>query len=135
MNDVLRKHLPVDTAPESFGVVVADNDHHIRGALADLIHDHPRLHLVGTAVDGVEAARLCGEHRAHLAVIDVRMPFGGAHAVDLIKAASPSTVVAAYTTLTDRRTRQRLLEAGAVAVFHKGGGYDLGDEFAALLTT
>lgn len=124
---------PEDTA--AFGVVIADNDHHVRGALAALIRDHPVLHLIGEAHDGLEAAELCAKHIVHLAVVDVRMPHGGAEAVRAIKAASPSTIVAGYTTRTDRRTRERLIEAGASAVFAKGGGLDLGDEFAALLTT
>lgn len=133
MNDVVSENDQLQPTT-SFGVVVADNDHHIRAALSDIIHDHPRLHLLGTAADGMEAAELCGRHDAHLAVIDVRMPYGGVHAVDLIKAASPTTVIAAYTTLSDRRTRQRLLDAGATAVFHKGRGDDLGDALAGLFT-
>lgn len=119
----------------SFGVVIADNDDDVRGALADLIHDHPVLRLIGQARDGLEAAALCAKHVVHLAVIDVRMPHGGAEAVLAIKEASPSTIVAAYTTQTDRRTRERMLEAGATAVFAKGGGLDLADELAALLAT
>ena len=117
----------------SFGVVVADNDDDIRRALADLIDDHPRLHLLGQAMDGLAAAELCARHTAHLAVIDVRMPHGGADAVVAIRAACPVTIVAAYTTLGDRRTRERLLAAGAAAVFVKGGAHDLGDELAALV--
>jgi DNA-binding NarL/FixJ family response regulator len=117
---------------ESFGVVIADNDHSIRRALADLIADHPRLHLVGEAMDGLRAAELCAEHLARIAVIDVRMPHGGAEAVQAIKAAHPSTIVAAFTTLSDRRTRERLFDAGAAAVFVKGGDFDLGDELVAL---
>lgn len=117
---------------DSIGVVIADDDHNIRRALADLITDHPRLHLVGEAMDGLEAAALCGKHRVHVALVDVRMPHGGSEAVTAIKAACADTVVAGYTTLTDRRTRERLLDAGASAVFTKGGGHDLGDEIVNL---
>ncbi len=117
----------------SFGVVVADNDTEIRRALADVIRDHPQLHLIGEAVDGLEAAALCGTHRARVAIVDVRMPHGGAEAVTAIKHASRGTCVVAYTTLSDRRTRERLLEAGAAAVFVKGGGIDLGDAIVALV--
>lgn len=118
----------------TFGVVVADNDHHVRSALADLVDDHPRLHLVGEAMDGLEAAALCAQHVVHVALVDVRMPHGGADAVRSIKAANPKTIVAGYTTLTDRRTRERLLDAGAAAVFTKGGGLDIGDAIADLAT-
>ncbi len=122
-------------ALDTFGVVIADNDHHIRQALADLISDHPRLHLIGEAMDGLAAARLCASHVVHIAVVDVRMPHGGAEAVTAIRAANPDTLVVGYTTLSDRRTRERLLDAGASAVFVKGGAYDLGDELAALART
>ncbi|WP_395154157.1 response regulator transcription factor [Ilumatobacter sp.] len=119
----------------TFGVVIADNDNNVRQALADLIRDHPRLHLVGEATDGLEAAALCAQHVVHVALVDVRMPHGGADAVTAIKAANPHTIVAGYTTLTDRRTRERLLEAGAAAVFAKGGGLDIGDEIVHLAAT
>ncbi len=126
---------PIDTEDATFGVVIADNDHNVRSALADLISDHPRLHLVGEAMDGLEAAALCAKHLVHVALVDVRMPHGGADAVVAIKAANPDTIVAGYTTLTDRRTRERLLDAGAAAVFAKGGGLDIGDEIANLAVT
>lgn len=117
---------------ESYGVVVADNDDDVRMALADLIDEHPVLHLVGEAVDGLTAADLCAEHLAHLAVVDVRMPHGGVQAVEAIRARCPSTVVVAFTTLADGRTRRKLLRAGAAAVFVKGGSYDLVEELVAL---
>lgn len=66
-------------------------------------------------------------------MVDVRMPHGGAEAVQAIKAANPSTIVVGYTTRTNRHTRDRLLDAGAAAVFTKGGGLDQGDAFAALV--
>lgn len=136
MSDVIAPNR-ADAAPRpaSFGVVIADNDDDVRCAIADLIHDHPALYLIGEARDGLEAAALCMHHVVHLAVIDVRMPHGGAEAVLAIKRASPSTIVAGYTTQTDRRTRERMLEAGAAAVFAKGGGLDLADELVALLAT
>lgn len=134
MSDAAGDPLSNDVNPVIFGVVIADNDDNIRHALVDLINDDPRLRLVGEALDGLQAARLCGEHSAHVALVDVRMPHGGAEAVEAIKAASPCTIVAGYTTLTDRRTCRRLLAAGAAAVFAKGGGLDLGDEIVNLVT-
>ncbi len=117
---------------DSIGVVIADNDHHIRAALAELVQGHPRLHLVGEALDGLEAAALCGKHLVHVALVDVRMPHGGAEAVTAIKTACEHTIVVGYTTLTDRRTRERLIDAGAAAVIAKGSGIDLGDEIVRL---
>ena len=117
---------------ESYRVVVADNDDDVRRALAELIDEHPLLHLVGEAVDGLRAADLCAEHLAHLAIVDVRMPHGGVQAVEAIRAGCPTTVVVAFTTLADGRTRRKLLRAGAAGVFVKGGSYDLVEELVAL---
>lgn len=116
-----------------YGVVIADNDDQVRIALADLIDHHPAFRLVGQACDGLAAAELCAANAVDLAVVDVRMAHGGAEAVVAIHAVSPSTIVAGYTVQTDRRTRERMLDAGATAVFAKGGGLDLADELIALL--
>lgn len=124
-----------DAHGESYGVVIADNDDDVRTALSELIEDHPRLHLLGEAVDGLAAAELCAKHLAHIALVDVRMPHGGASAVEAIRSACPTTIVVAYTTLADRRTRRMLLDAGARAVFVKGGAHDLGEELAEIAAT
>lgn len=116
-----------------FNVVIADDDDMIRGALFGLLDDHPGLTVVGTATNGRDAAALCSEHAAHLVVLDVRMPFGGVDAVAAVRAASPDTVIAFYTVQSDRRTRQRLIEAGAAQVFAKGAPIDLASELHALV--
>ena len=114
-------------------VVIADDDPGVRAALADLIDEHPRMHVIGRAPDGRQAASLCVELGADLAVVDVRMPHGGVEAVDAIRTANPSTIVVVYPAVVDRRTRQSLLDAGAASVFLKGGRCGLGDELIALL--
>lgn len=124
------------TGPQAvrlFGVVIADDDPDLREALAGLIDQHPLMHVIGSAPDGRVAAALCGELGADLAVVDVRMPHGGVEAVDAIRTANSTTVVAVYTALADRRTRQSLFSAGAASIMLKGGRGELGDELAALL--
>ena len=107
------------------GVVIADDDEKIRTALEGLLGDHPGLCVLGLATDGVGAADLCRRHQPSVAVVDVRMPNGDTTAVDSIRDASPDTVIVIYTALADRRTRERLLGAGAAAVVVKGSGSDL----------
>ena len=121
------------TIEPAFRVVVADDDDAVREALGSLIDAHPAFILVGSAPDGFEAARLCGVEQPKLAVVDVMMPGGGVDAVAAIRAASPGTVVAAYTARSDRRTREQLLAAGAVEVFAKGGAIDLASELHNLV--
>lgn len=124
---VLADPTPVPT------VVIADDDERIRRALAELIEDHGRLALVGSAADGTLAAELCRRWRPALAVVDVMMPAGGVDAVTEIRRVAPETLVVVYTARSDRRTHRRLLEAGAERVLLKGGQADLADELLAVI--
>jgi DNA-binding NarL/FixJ family response regulator len=111
--------------PSLPSVVVADDDERVRDALASLIGAHPGLDLVGCAESGFEAAELCEQFQPTVAVVDVMMPGGGDGAIVMISGVSPRTAVLVYTARSDRRTRERMLDAGAVAVIVKGGGRDL----------
>lgn len=115
----------VTITPRNFDVVVADDDDRVLSALADMLGDHPGFTIVGTARSGADAAALCVQCGAQLAILDVMMPSGGVDALAAISSCSPRTAVVFYTARSDRCTRERLLEAGAVAVFAKGGPIDL----------
>jgi len=117
-----------------FSVLVADDDALVREALGGLIEDHPELTLAGSADSGTGAAEFCAERHPDLAVLDVMMPAGGSEAVLAIRAASPRTVVVAYTARSDRSTRRRLLASGAAAVFVKGAETDLAGALYRILT-
>ena len=121
-----------DVVPGVAHVVIADDNPDVRDALSTLIEDHPHLTVVGVAETGDDAAELCARHHPELAVVDVAMPTGGAAAVRAIHAVRPRTIVAAYTAHADRRTRARLLEAGAARVFAKGSPVDLAEELHQL---
>lgn len=114
-----------DLAPISFGVVIADDDPTICQALGDLIDDHPRLRLVGVARSGVEAAALVATTHADLAVVDVKMPSGGAAAISAIHEIAPDVPVVVYTANQGRRIHSELIAAGATAVLSKGDSIDL----------
>lgn len=114
-----------------FDLVLADDDERVLLALAELLGDHPGFRIVGTATNGEVAAELCARAHAQLAVLDVVMPCGGVEGLVAIASKSPPTRVAFYTAKADRRTRQRLFDAGAVAVFAKGGPVDLAAELYA----
>ena len=55
-------------------LVLADDQHLVRGALAALLALEPDLEVVGEAADGVEALRLAGRSRPDVALVDIRMP-------------------------------------------------------------
>ncbi|MFL6124871.1 response regulator [Actinophytocola sp.] len=55
-------------------IVVADDHEVVRTGYAALLDTQPDFAVAGTATDGVEAVRLCREHRPDVVLMDVRMP-------------------------------------------------------------
>jgi DNA-binding NarL/FixJ family response regulator len=109
-------------------VVIADDDPGVRQALSELIVAHPDLELAGVADSGPAAVTLCELRRPTVAVVDVMMPGGGREAIAGIRGVSPNTLVVVYTARSDRRTAERMIEAGAELVLVKGGGRDVATE-------
>ena len=73
-------------------VLVADDNAEIRGALAALIDRDAELELAAVAADASEAVEVAAREQPEVALIDVRMPAGGAvAAVDGIALRSPKT--------------------------------------------
>jgi EAL domain-containing protein (putative c-di-GMP-specific phosphodiesterase class I)/DNA-binding NarL/FixJ family response regulator len=101
-------------------VIVADDDANVREALAALILDHDGFTLVGAVASADAAIELAARATADVAVVDVRMPGGGARAARGLKQASPATRVLALSAHDDRATVLEMLEAGAVGYLVKG---------------
>ena len=55
-------------------IIVADDHHVVRTGFAALLDTQPDFTVVGTACDGAEAVRICGELSPDVALMDVRMP-------------------------------------------------------------
>lgn len=73
----------------------------------------------GTAFDAPAAVVLAAATRPHLALVDVRMPGGGAAAAVGIRSVSSATVVA-LSAFDHAAARSELREAGAEAYYVKG---------------
>ena len=125
---MINEHDAVMSATSAPTVVIADDDQRVRDALGALIVAHPGMDLAGSVESGFDAAALCERVRPTIAVVDVMMPGGGREAILASREVSPATSIMVYTARSDRRTRERMLEAGAVAVVVKGGGRDITSE-------
>ncbi|MGH7316767.1 MAG: EAL domain-containing protein, partial [Candidatus Rokuibacteriota bacterium] len=80
----------------------------------------PSLELVGSAGDAAGAADVCNRERPDVALVDVRMPGGGAAATRQILARSHNTRVVAFSGHSDRATILEMVAAGASGYLVKG---------------
>ncbi|HEX2073741.1 MAG TPA: response regulator transcription factor [Geodermatophilus sp.] len=101
-------------------VVIADDDHRVRAALAGLLDQEPDFRVVGAAADGDEAVAAACEFRAALVLTDVRMPGGGPELVRRLVALPHRPVVAGLSAQADPATWTRVLAAGGSAYLLKG---------------
>lgn len=104
-------------------VVLADDDATMREALALAIDSDRRFELVGQAATGPRLVDLVVDTEPHLALVDVRMPGGGAPACRAILEHSrlrrrPELV--AVSADVDPRTVVMMLRAGATSFLGKG---------------
>ena len=80
-------------------VLIADDHPAVRAGLAAVILAEPDLTVAAHAENGEQAVALYGEHRPHLALMDLRMPvLGGVEATRRIVAQFPDARVLALTT-------------------------------------
>jgi DNA-binding NarL/FixJ family response regulator len=101
-------------------VVVADDDHLVLRALAELLEEEPDFRVVGQAATGADAVTATREHGAALVVTDVRMPGGGPDLVRELVALPHRPVVAALSAQADATTWTSMLAAGGSAYLLKG---------------
>lgn len=102
-------------------VLIAEDEHAVREALADLVSSDPAMEVVGTAKDADEAIEIALREKPDVALVDVKMPAGGGpRATKEIREGSPQTHVVALSAYEDRRTVLDMLRAGVVGYIVKG---------------
>lgn len=104
---------------ESIKIVIADDDEDMRHALTSMLHSDPRFDVVGHADSGQTLVEVTALTRPHVALVDVRMPGGGAEAVRAVTTAHP-TVVVVVSAEPGPRTVAEMVRAGARGYLLKG---------------
>jgi DNA-binding NarL/FixJ family response regulator len=117
-------------------VLIADDDDVFRSALADFIRDHDSMEVVAEAADAGGAIALASELKPDIALVDVKMPGGGAEACAGIRASSPATHVLVLSAHGDPQTARQMLAAGASRHLVKGASSsDLTAQILAVAAT
>jgi DNA-binding NarL/FixJ family response regulator len=101
-------------------VLIAEYDEGVREILASVVHAEPAFELVGAVEDAGGAIAVAARETPDVALVDVRMPGGGATAARGIKLRSPATSVLAFSAHDDALTMREMFEAGADGYVVKG---------------
>ncbi|MEU5864538.1 response regulator transcription factor [Nonomuraea sp. NPDC047529] len=98
----------------SVRVLVVDDQTVVREGLVLLLELVPRVQVVGTAGDGLQAVRMAAELLPDVVLMDLRMPLlDGVEATRRIRAARPATEVVVLSTYCDDELVFAALSAGA----------------------
>ena len=101
-------------------IVLADDAHLVRGAIAALLNLEPDLEVVGETGRGNEVAGLVTELRPDVAVLDIDMPGAtGLDAADLLAGSVPECALVVLTSFGRPGYLRRAVAAGVRGFLHK----------------
>jgi len=101
-------------------VLIAEDEPIVRDALSELIRGEGDLELVGAAADAFQAIEMARFHQPDVALVDVKMPGGGAQAARGIRVLCPQTHITALSAYDDQSSVLEMLGAGAGGYLVKG---------------
>lgn len=105
-------------------VLVVDDSALMRQMLSDILKSDPRIEVVGTARDGVEALAKIGELKPNIVTLDVEMPnMGGLEVLERIMKTAPLPVIMVSSlTQEDAEITMKALALGCVDFVGKPSG-------------
>jgi NarL family two-component system response regulator YdfI len=99
---------------KSIRILIADDHLIIRQGLRLILETEEDFDLVGEAIDGAEALRLCAETKPEVVLMDLRMPgMDGLTAIERLRVEQPEIAVVILTTFNEDDLMMRGLQAGA----------------------
>jgi DNA-binding NarL/FixJ family response regulator len=102
-------------------VLIAEVEAERRAELGRLVTNCPDLELVGLAMDADDAVELLGTHRPDVALLDARMPRGGApRAIRAIRSQRPETGVVLHCACPDGGQENLLIRSLKIEMLVKG---------------
>lgn len=112
-----------DDAETPIRVIVADDQTAVREALATVLDLFDDITVVATAGDGRQAVEAAIRERAHVVLMDLRMPeVDGIEATRQLSERQPETAVVVLTTFADDDSIMAALGAGARGYLTKDSG-------------
>ncbi len=95
-------------------VVLADDHNLIRSGLRAMLEAEPDLRVIGEAADAAAAAKMVGDRRPDVLVLDLNMPGADPRSdVPSLRETVPGTAIVVLTMQNDPRAARDLLRAGA----------------------
>jgi DNA-binding NarL/FixJ family response regulator len=96
------------------GVLLVEDDAHMREAFERMIDTRPDLALVGSVTTIADAKARLAHIKPHVAIVDLGLPDGdGATLIEILRTALPDTAVLVSTIFGDEAHVVRAIEAGA----------------------